>query len=240
MFTVSIRRQNKLLQTVAEWVVSRQRSTCPWRQWQRRRRQSKKNGVVYHALLSISWLPSTSDSTNRCVFTASGISVSFPSKNKVQWLYVIVGVEQNQGLRESDFRAFWRGRNQGILDWLLHESSSVVICLQVGIHTPFCSSFLDFSCDSRAVNFSAVLILDLFYSFYKFLCWFHGQEFWVGNDELVHMYQERLGYAGYTIFKLPRTNNRGDGISWLFKIDPLIPIINTFRLVLHQFTCCNI
>jgi hypothetical protein len=55
-----------------------------------------------------------------------------------------VGVEQNQGLRESDFRAFWRGRNQGILDWLLHESSSVVICLQVGIHTPFCSSFLDF------------------------------------------------------------------------------------------------
>lgn len=59
-------------------------------------------------------------------------------KNEVQRLYVIVGVWQNQGLRESDFRAFWRGRNQGILDWLLHESSSVVICLQVGIHPPFC------------------------------------------------------------------------------------------------------
>ncbi|XP_059456722.1 uncharacterized calcium-binding protein At1g02270-like isoform X2 [Corylus avellana] len=84
-----------------------------------------------------------------------------------QWLYVIVGVEQNQSLRESDFRAFWRGRNQGILDWLLHESSSVVICLQ---------------------------------------------EFWVGNNELVHMYRERLGHAGYTIFKLARTNNRGDGL----------------------------
>ncbi|XP_062157367.1 uncharacterized calcium-binding protein At1g02270-like isoform X2 [Alnus glutinosa] len=74
---------------------------------------------------------------------------------------------QNQGLRESEFRAFWRCRNQGILDWLLHESSSVVICLQ---------------------------------------------EFWVGNDELVHMYQERLGYAGYVTFQLARTNNRGDGL----------------------------
>ncbi|XP_021897214.1 uncharacterized calcium-binding protein At1g02270-like [Carica papaya] len=39
------------------------------------------------------------------------------------------------------------------------------------------------------------------------------QEFWVGNEELVHMYQERLGDAGYITFKLARTNNRGDGKS---------------------------
>ncbi|XWS31949.1 hypothetical protein CRYUN_Cryun23aG0119300 [Craigia yunnanensis] len=38
------------------------------------------------------------------------------------------------------------------------------------------------------------------------------QEFWVGNEELVHMYEERLGAAGYDTFKLARTNNRGDGL----------------------------
>ncbi|KHG19129.1 hypothetical protein F383_26300 [Gossypium arboreum] len=36
------------------------------------------------------------------------------------------------------------------------------------------------------------------------------QEFWVGNEELVHMYEESLGAAGYDTFKLARTNNRGD------------------------------
>ncbi|XP_040992063.1 uncharacterized calcium-binding protein At1g02270-like isoform X2 [Juglans microcarpa x Juglans regia] len=75
--------------------------------------------------------------------------------------------EQNQCLRESDFRAFWMGRNRAILDWLLYESSSNIICLQ---------------------------------------------EFWVGNEEIVRMYQERLGDAGYVSFKLARTNNRGDGL----------------------------
>lgn len=38
------------------------------------------------------------------------------------------------------------------------------------------------------------------------------QEFWVGNDELVNMYEKRLGDAGYIHFKLGRTNNRGDGM----------------------------
>ncbi|KAF8379841.1 hypothetical protein HHK36_029290 [Tetracentron sinense] len=38
------------------------------------------------------------------------------------------------------------------------------------------------------------------------------QEFWVGNEELVHMYEKRLGDAGYINFKLARTNNRGDGL----------------------------
>lgn len=37
------------------------------------------------------------------------------------------------------------------------------------------------------------------------------QEFWVGNEELVNIYEKRLGAAGYTSFKLGRTNNRGDG-----------------------------
>ncbi|XP_044501311.1 uncharacterized calcium-binding protein At1g02270-like isoform X2 [Mangifera indica] len=38
------------------------------------------------------------------------------------------------------------------------------------------------------------------------------QELWVENEELVRMYQERLGDAGYITFELARTNNRGDGL----------------------------
>ncbi|KAL7147250.1 hypothetical protein ABFS83_06G096100 [Erythranthe nasuta] len=38
------------------------------------------------------------------------------------------------------------------------------------------------------------------------------QEFWVGNEELVSIYDKRLGNAGYNSFKLARTNNRGDGL----------------------------
>ncbi|XVF80349.1 hypothetical protein PTKIN_Ptkin15bG0062800 [Pterospermum kingtungense] len=38
------------------------------------------------------------------------------------------------------------------------------------------------------------------------------QEFWVANEEFVHMHEERLGAAGYDTFKLARTNNRGDGL----------------------------
>ncbi|KAF3439769.1 hypothetical protein FNV43_RR18047 [Rhamnella rubrinervis] len=74
--------------------------------------------------------------------------------------------QQNQSLRESDFRAFWLARNQRILEWLLREASSI-ICLQ---------------------------------------------EFWIGNEEFVHMYLKRLSDAGYATFKLARTNNRGDGL----------------------------
>ncbi|KAB1212390.1 hypothetical protein CJ030_MR5G020703 [Morella rubra] len=75
--------------------------------------------------------------------------------------------QHEQGLRESDFREFWMTRNQGILDWLLNESSSTIICLQ---------------------------------------------EFWVGNEELVHMYKRNLGDAGYITFDLARPNHRGDGL----------------------------
>ncbi|KAK9145898.1 hypothetical protein Sjap_005801 [Stephania japonica] len=38
------------------------------------------------------------------------------------------------------------------------------------------------------------------------------QEFWVGNEELVQIYEKGLGDAGYINFKLARTNNRGDGL----------------------------
>ncbi|KAK3032750.1 hypothetical protein RJ639_034899 [Escallonia herrerae] len=38
------------------------------------------------------------------------------------------------------------------------------------------------------------------------------QEFWVANEELVGMYEKRLGDAGYVTYKLARTNNRGDGL----------------------------
>ncbi|KAI9110850.1 hypothetical protein K1719_018288 [Acacia pycnantha] len=38
------------------------------------------------------------------------------------------------------------------------------------------------------------------------------QEFWVGNPELVNLYEKRLGDAGYINFNLGRSNNRGDGL----------------------------
>ncbi|KAA8549925.1 hypothetical protein F0562_001609 [Nyssa sinensis] len=38
------------------------------------------------------------------------------------------------------------------------------------------------------------------------------QEFWMGNEELVGMYEKRLGDTGYVTYKLARTNNRGDGL----------------------------
>lgn len=48
----------------------------------------------------------------------------------------------------------------------------------------------------------------------KYAEWFcvASQEFWVKNEEFVHMYEKRLGDAGYATFKLARTNNRGDGM----------------------------
>lgn len=38
------------------------------------------------------------------------------------------------------------------------------------------------------------------------------QEFWVGNEELVRMYEKRLGDASYKTYILARTNSRGDGL----------------------------
>jgi hypothetical protein len=58
----------------------------------------------------------------------------------------------------------------------------------------------------------------------------------LGNEELVNMYEKRLGDAGYLNFKLARTNNRGDG--WylpFFFISHLgifsgIPFVYTFKI----------
>ncbi|KAL8210918.1 hypothetical protein R6Q57_005355 [Mikania cordata] len=75
-------------------------------------------------------------------------------------------IHEDHACRESEIKAYWLNRNEGILDLLLCENSSI-ICLQ---------------------------------------------EFWVGNEELVNMYDTRLGDAGYINFKLARTNNRGDGL----------------------------
>ena len=102
--------------------------------------------------------------------------------------------QNDQSIRESDNRAYWMGRNHRILDWLLYERSSI-ICLQVPSSTfhhqsppPFWFSIMSSNVDD---------------------CDF--QEFWVGNEELVRLYEKRLGDAGYLCYKLGRTNNRGDG-----------------------------
>ncbi|KAK1261468.1 hypothetical protein QJS04_geneDACA001007 [Acorus gramineus] len=56
-------------------------------------------------------------------------------------------------------------------------------------------------------------ILDrLLYERSSIICLQVGREVWVGNEEFVNMYERRLGDAGYIIFKLARTNNRGDGL----------------------------
>lgn len=47
------------------------------------------------------------------------------------------------------------------------------------------------------------------------------QEFWLENEELVHLYEDSLGCAGYTTYKLARTNNRGDGLLTAIKTDRL-------------------
>ncbi|PIM98876.1 Transcriptional effector CCR4-related protein [Handroanthus impetiginosus] len=53
------------------------------------------------------------------------------------------------------------------------------------------------------------------------------QEFWVGNEELVSIYDKRLGDAGYINFKLARTNNRGDGLLTAVHKD-------YFRIISHR------
>ncbi|KAL2623354.1 hypothetical protein R1flu_003559 [Riccia fluitans] len=47
------------------------------------------------------------------------------------------------------------------------------------------------------------------------------QEFWLGNDELVSLYEKSLTAAGYGIFKLARTNKRGDGLFTAYRKDGL-------------------
>ncbi|KAL1367152.1 uncharacterized calcium-binding protein At1g02270 isoform X1 [Arachis hypogaea] len=60
------------------------------------------------------------------------------------------------------------------------------------------------------------------------------QEFWVGNEELVHMYEEKLGDAGYHLFKLARTNNRGDGLLTAIHTKYL-HVVNYRELFLNDF-----
>lgn len=86
---------------------------------------------------------------------------------------------------------------------MLYERSSI-ICLQVFVLILLSlKSYIDFDflCNLFNCNFEA---------------YFQWQEFWVGNEELVDMYEKRLSDAGYLNFKLPRTNNRGDGVSISF------------------------
>lgn len=52
------------------------------------------------------------------------------------------------------------------------------------------------------------------------------QEFWVRNQELVNIYEKRLGDAGYINFKLGRTNNRGDGM------------FSNSRMAIESSCCC--
>ncbi|KAF7813946.1 putative calcium-binding protein [Senna tora] len=60
------------------------------------------------------------------------------------------------------------------------------------------------------------------------------QEFWVGNEELVQMYEERLGNAGYRLLKLARTNNRGDGLLTAIQKEYL-RVVNYRELLFKDF-----
>ncbi|KAL0750113.1 hypothetical protein Bca101_032116 [Brassica carinata] len=59
------------------------------------------------------------------------------------------------------------------------------------------------------------------------------QEFWVGNEELVSLYEKRLGDAGYLCYKLGRTNNRGDGKDSLYLI-----VIASLFMDMNQNKAC--
>ncbi|CAD5175950.1 unnamed protein product [Musa acuminata subsp. malaccensis] len=59
-------------------------------------------------------------------------------------------------------------------------------------------------------------------------------EVWLGNEELVDMYEKRLGDAGYISFKLARTNNRGDGLLTAVRRDHF-RILNYRELLFNDF-----
>ncbi|KAI4340955.1 hypothetical protein MLD38_025742 [Melastoma candidum] len=60
------------------------------------------------------------------------------------------------------------------------------------------------------------------------------QEFWVGNEELVNIYEKRLADAGYISFKLARTNNRGDGLLTAVRKD-YFRVLNYRELLFNDF-----
>ncbi|CAL1398827.1 unnamed protein product [Linum trigynum] len=60
------------------------------------------------------------------------------------------------------------------------------------------------------------------------------QEFWTGNEELVHMYEDKLCDAGYFTFQLARTNNRGDGLLMAVHKD-YFRILNYRELLFNDF-----
>ncbi|XXG77585.1 hypothetical protein AAC387_Pa08g1712 [Persea americana] len=60
------------------------------------------------------------------------------------------------------------------------------------------------------------------------------QEFWVGNEELVDMYEKGLGDAGYMNLKLARTNNRGDGLFTAVHKD-YFRVLNYRELLFNDF-----
>ncbi|XP_023553500.1 uncharacterized calcium-binding protein At1g02270 isoform X2 [Cucurbita pepo subsp. pepo] len=59
------------------------------------------------------------------------------------------------------------------------------------------------------------------------------QEFWVGSEELVNIYENRLRNAGYISFKLARTNNRGDGLLTAVHKD-YFRVVNYRELLFHD------
>ncbi|CAF1923455.1 hypothetical protein Bca4012_069546 [Brassica carinata] len=60
------------------------------------------------------------------------------------------------------------------------------------------------------------------------------QEVWVGNEELVNMYHDRLASAGYTTFQLARTNARGDGLLTAIHKD-YFKLVNYRELLFNDF-----
>ncbi|KAF8111527.1 hypothetical protein N665_0074s0058 [Sinapis alba] len=60
------------------------------------------------------------------------------------------------------------------------------------------------------------------------------QEVWVANEELVNMYHDRLASAGYSIFQLPRTNLRGDGLLTAIHKD-YFELVNYRELLFNDF-----
>eukprot|EP00850_Spirogloea_muscicola_P023748 SM000385S14626 [mRNA] locus=s385:9644:13834:- [translate_table: standard] len=59
------------------------------------------------------------------------------------------------------------------------------------------------------------------------------QEFWLGSKDLVSLYQEKLGQAGYSTFTLARTNNRGDGLITAIDTSKL-SVIDYKELLFHD------
>ncbi|WVY91614.1 hypothetical protein V8G54_037128 [Vigna mungo] len=127
------------------------------------------------------------------------------------------------GMKETEMGRISRTRSYAIASSMQDNQNQppFVTCTTFNILAPIYKRLNHEDQNCRESDFKACWlarnqrILDwLLYERSSIICL---QEFWIGNKELVDLYDKRLGDTGYINFKLARTNNRGDAqmFTWL-------------------------